>query len=58
MYDLTVIDQFMEAVINQGQIYKVLLITQFAMVFVESWTPFVLKVFPVVPEEGHLYAYH
>ena len=45
MYDLTVIDQFMEAVINQGQIYKVLLITQFAMVFVESWIPFVLKAF-------------
>lgn len=43
MYDLTVIDQFMETVIDQDRYTSALLTTQFAMVFVESCIPFVLK---------------
>lgn len=45
MYDLTVIDQFMEPVIDQGQIYISTFDHPVAMVFVESWIPFVLKAF-------------
>lgn len=42
MYDFAVIDQFTETVIDPGQVYVGAF---FAMVFVESWIPFVLKAF-------------